>query len=186
VEVKLGKRAARDSAPRQRPAFRPRNEQARSSAARPWARDPSEVDRALSSHARIERLVAEAAAAEGWRASAYGRDDPVFDLLLEIDSEGGPAVVVEAKSTVASNEEKQLRLALGQVLRYRQLLRRSGRNVIGMIAVERRPADERWIALCDEAGVLYGLAGSGARAAPTSDLIPYPTPLTAAGSIPSL
>lgn len=144
-----------DPEDRPRPAFRPRNEQIRSRAARPWARDPSEVDRALSSHARIERLVAEAAAAEGWQASAYGPDDPMFDLLLEPTGEaGGIAVVVEAKSTVAGNEEKQLRLALGQVLRYRQMLMRSGRRVVAMIAVERPPADTRWSELCGQVDVL--------------------------------
>jgi hypothetical protein len=138
-----------------RPAFKPRNEQVRSRAARPWARDPSEVDRALSSHARIERLVAEAAAADGWRARTYGPDDPMFDLLLERDNEAvGVAVVVEAKSTVVSNVEKQLRLALGQVLRYRQLLMRSGRQIVGMIAVERSPVDARWGELCGQLGVL--------------------------------
>ncbi len=79
----------------------------------------------------------------------------MFDLLLEhSDDEGGKVVIVEAKSTIASNEEKQLRLALGQVLRYRQLLAGSGRPVVGMIAVERAPADARWSELCEQAGVL--------------------------------
>jgi hypothetical protein len=60
-------------APREgRPKFVPRNEAVRSREARPWARDPSEVDRALSTHAPVERLVAEAATAEGWKAHAFG------------------------------------------------------------------------------------------------------------------
>jgi len=54
---------------------------------------------------------------------------------------------------VASNEEKQLRLALGQVLRYRQLLMASGREVVAMIAVERPPVDLRWPELCEQVGV---------------------------------
>ncbi len=150
--------------PAARPEYIPRNEDVRSREARPWARDPSEVDRALSTHARIERLVAEAAAAEGWRARAYGPGDPVFDLLLERGAGSPQAVVVEVKSLTATNEEKQLRLALGQVLRYRQLLEAGGLDVAAFIAIERPPRDARWIELCASVGVrLVWPATVGAR-----------------------
>ena len=139
--------------PGERPEFVPRNEDVRSQEARPWSRDPSEVDRALSSHARIERLVAEAAASEGWIAKGYGRGDPVFDLLLERHDGRPPAVVVEVKSTTATNEEKQLRLALGQALRYQHLLGARGRAVAAFIAIEREPRDTSWVELCGSAGV---------------------------------
>jgi hypothetical protein len=135
-----------------RSEFVPRDEEVRSRRARPWLRDPSEVDRALSSHARIERLVAEAARAEGWRAVRMGPGDPPFDLLLTRPSDG-LEVVVEAKSTTLVNEEKQLRLALGQVLRYRQVLRTRGGRVEAMIAVEKDP-DATWVELCDDLEVL--------------------------------
>ena len=137
----------------ERPTFVPKNEDVRSREARPWSRDPSEVDRALSSHARIERLVAEAAVAEGWTARAYGPGDPVFDLLLERHDGSPPVVVVEVKSTTAANEEKQLRLALGQVLRYRQLLQVAGSAVVGFVAIEGPPRDASWSELCAAAGV---------------------------------
>jgi hypothetical protein len=136
-----------------RPVFRPRNEEVRSRRAEPWSRDPSEVDRGLSTHARIERLVAEAAAAAGWTARGYGKNDPVFDLLLERSDGRDAAVVVEAKSTTPTNEERQLRLALGQVLRYQQLLQRSDRKTVAMIAVEQPPRDRRWLELCAKVGV---------------------------------
>jgi hypothetical protein len=137
----------------ERPEFVPKNEQVRSREARPWSRDPSEVDRALSTHARVERLVAEAAAVEGWTAHAYAPGDPVFDLLLERQDGEPPAVVVEVKSTTATNEEKQLRLALGQILRYQQLMQAGGSQVVGFIAVERPPRDASWSGLCANAGV---------------------------------
>jgi hypothetical protein len=70
----------------------------------PWKRDPSEVDRGLSSHARIERLVAEAATTDGWAPEAIGPGDPPFDLLLS-RAESNLDVVVEVKSTTAVNEE---------------------------------------------------------------------------------
>ncbi len=149
-------------ATKQRPMFVAKNENVRSQQAQPWSRDPSEVDRALSAHARIERLVAEAAAAESWTARGYGPGDPEFDLLL--DRENGSAVVVEVKSTTATNEEKQLRLALGQVLRYRQLLVARGTTAAAFIAVERPPKDRSWVDLCANAGValVWPAAVSGA------------------------
>jgi hypothetical protein len=79
----------------ERPAFAPKKEDVRSRTAEPWSRDPSEVDRALSAHARIERLVAEAAAQSGWGARGYGPGDPVFDLLLEPEDPTTSHVVVE-------------------------------------------------------------------------------------------
>jgi hypothetical protein len=130
----------------------PRDEDVRSRQARPWLRDPSEVDRALSSHARIERLVIEAAAAEGWAARGIGPGDPPFDVLLTRD-DAASELVVEAKSTTDVNEEKQLRLALGQVRRHRQVLRSGGAVVDAMIAIERKPSDASWIVLCTELGV---------------------------------
>lgn len=137
---------------RAREDFVPRDEDVRSRQARPWLRDPSEVDRALSSHARIERLVAEAAIELGWRAVRMQPGDPPFDLMLTRPSDG-LEVVVEAKSTTTVNEEKQLRLALGQVLRYRQVLQTRGGQVEAMIAVEKE-LDESWIELCKQMGVL--------------------------------
>jgi hypothetical protein len=137
----------------ERPLFVPKDEGVRSREAQPWSRDPSEVDRALSSHARIERLVAEAAANEGWTARGFKPGDPEFDLLLDRDSGSPKTVVVEVKSTTATNEEKQLRLALGQVLRYRHLLQSSDPRIAGFIAIERAPRDSSWIDLCASVGL---------------------------------
>jgi hypothetical protein len=61
--------------------------------------------------------------------------------------------VVEVKSTTATNEEKQLRLALGQVLRYRQLLQTAGSEAVAFIAVENPPHDPSWAELCANADV---------------------------------
>jgi len=77
--------------------------------------------------------------------------EPVFDLAWE-DSDG--IVVAEIKSLTERNEERQLRLALGQVLRYAQLLRGKGHPVRSVVAVERRPSDDSWLELCQAAGVL--------------------------------
>ena len=72
-------------------------------------------------------------------------------------------MVVEVKSLTERNEERQLRLALGQVLRYRQLLAAKARPVRCVIATERQPSDLSWQDVCDGLDIklvwLPGLAG---------------------------
>jgi hypothetical protein len=73
-----------------------------------------------------------------------------FDLAWK-DSE--TIVVAEIKSITAKNESRQLRLGLGQVLDYRSLLATDGRDVSAVLAVERKPTEQRWIGLCESVGV---------------------------------
>ncbi len=62
---------------------------------------------------------------------------------------GDSAFVVEVKSLTKENEERQLRLGLGQVLSYAFLLNWPGVNhVQAILAVERPPSDEYWYGLC--------------------------------------
>jgi hypothetical protein len=79
------------------------------------------------------------------------RGEPNFDLAW--DEPDGPTVVVEVKSVTAANAERQLRLGLGQVLRYRQLLGGDGRDVRAVLALSAAPADSRWLDLCRSHGV---------------------------------
>ena len=46
-----------------------------------------------------------------------------------------------------------MRLGLGQVLRYRQLLERSGQPVQALLMVEREPRDGAWRDPCDLDGL---------------------------------
>ena len=59
--------------------------------------------------------------------------------------------VAEVKSITDDNEEEQLRLGLGQVLRYRHRLERLGHNrVVAVLVPERAPRDASWADLCRE------------------------------------
>jgi hypothetical protein len=63
--------------------------------------------------------------------------------------------VCEVKSITALNEERQLRIAIGQVIRYRQKLAACGHEPIAaVIATERRPSDSSWQDLCENEGIL--------------------------------
>jgi hypothetical protein len=63
--------------------------------------------------------------------------------------------VAEVKSLTPDSEERQLRMALGQVLRYRYALAAAtARDVQAVIATEREPTDTGWRALCEEHDVV--------------------------------
>jgi hypothetical protein len=61
--------------------------------------------------------------------------------------------VAEVKSLSDRNEERQPRLAIGQSASLRHQLRHSTNDVQTFIAVERKPRDASWEALCAELGV---------------------------------
>jgi hypothetical protein len=66
----------------------------------------------------------------------------------------GTVYVAEIKSITDRNEEGQLRLGLGQVLRNRHRLRALGhRRVVAVLVPERGPGDPTWRDLCDDLGV---------------------------------
>ena len=75
-----------------------------------------------------------------------------FDIAWK---RGGTLYVCEVKSLNRVNEEQQLRLGIGQVLHYQQLLVQSQkRKVSAVLAVERKPTDHKtWLALAKLHGV---------------------------------
>ena len=78
-------------------------------------------------------------------------EEPNFDIGWEHNE---IVYVGEVKSLTQTNEERQLRLGLGQLLRYRSLLRdEQGRDVRAVLVAEREPTDPTWGALCRELGV---------------------------------
>ena len=78
--------------------------------------------------------------------------EPNFDIAWETE---GTVFVAEVKSITDDNEEEQLRLGLGQVLRYRHRLQALGHDhVVAVLAPERAPRDSSWRDLCDEVGVV--------------------------------
>ena len=115
------------------------------------------LERAVRSHALIQNAVAAAAAASGlqpWSPSAAG---PAFDIA--VSSDDGRVFVVEVKSATPENLELQLRIGLGQVLRYAHQLRSHAQVVIPAIAIELCP-DQSWVELLTELGVGLLVDGS--------------------------
>ena len=112
----------------------------------PFTVDPDTVDRGLRGHMATQNALAAFLTAAGVRPRRPKPGEPDFDLAW---SKGGWWYVVEVKSLTAANETKQLRLGLGQVLDYQDRLLARHSSVRAVLAVERRPTDERWLQLCE-------------------------------------
>jgi hypothetical protein len=120
-------------------------------------RDPAEVDpalieRGLKGHKRTQNRLADLVQGQGLSPRSHRPGEPNFDLAWVAD---GTVFVVEVKSITSKNEEKQLRLGLGQVLRYQQVIsiRHEDQRVIPVLAAERKPNDATWSDLCRQLGV---------------------------------
>jgi hypothetical protein len=126
--------------------YRRANEEVSTAEPEPFSVDPDERDRSTRAHAVTQNAVADAVEARGLQPLSPS-GEPAFDVAwIEPD---GTLIVVEVKSINARNEEKQLRLALGQVLRYSDLLLTQDRAVRGAIVTSARVRDRRWHELCD-------------------------------------
>ena len=67
----------------------------------------------------------------------------------------GTVFVAEVKSITDDNEEEQLRLGMGQLLRYRHRLERPGHErVVAVLIPECSPRDASWSDLCREVQVV--------------------------------
>lgn len=130
--------------------YRPANEDVASAPRDPFEVDPVAVDRGLIGHARTQNVLADLVKRAGLAPLSPGDADPDFDLAWEVP---GGCVVVEVKSLTGTNQDRQLRLGLGQVLDYRHQLLITRHEVTAVLAVESEPADARWIKVCAENGV---------------------------------
>jgi hypothetical protein len=116
----------------------------------PFPVDPALVERANRTHARTQNILATHLKQHGIEPRSPVPGEPNYDLAWV---RNGTTYVAEVKSLTAENEEKQLRLGLGQVLRYRHMLRARYGRAGGVIMLERKPTDENWQDLCTELGI---------------------------------
>ena len=97
-----------------------------------------------------QHALSDAAAAAGHTPLSPTGADPQFDLAW-IDA---ARPLSRSRASRLTNEEKQLRLALGQVLSYAYLLDWEGvAEVRAVIVVESKPTADYWIDLCASHGV---------------------------------
>jgi hypothetical protein len=124
----------------------PEDEEARAERAEIFRVDPDKIDRGTQAHRTIQNLLAAELRRRGLDPKQRLGPEPPYDLACQL--EDGTILVAEIKSLTRQNEERQLRLALGQVLRYAQQLIYKQKPIQRVIAIERKPKDESWIELC--------------------------------------
>lgn len=130
--------------------YHPAVEDVSSAQPEPFDVDPDERDRSTGLHAKTQNALSAAATARGC-TPRRPMGEPAYDIAWE--EPDGTTVVGEVKSVKPANCERQLRLGLGQVLRYRNLLEAQGRTVRAVLALSAAPLDDRWTSLCAEHGV---------------------------------
>lgn len=112
--------------------------------------DPDAIDRGTNAHRRVQNQLADAVRARGWQPLSPSDSDPLFDVgWIAADA----AWIAEVKSLTPANEERQLRLGLGQVLSYAHLVDWGFENNHPVLAVEREPSSGYWPDLCESHGV---------------------------------
>lgn len=132
--------------------YKPANENPDTAPRDPFDVDPNTVDRGLIAHAVTENALAKYAMTSGFNPiNKPTLGDPNFDVGWW---DGDTFVVVEVKSLTDSNEASQLRLGLGQIIDYADVIQRSGRKVRPVLAVERAPTQQRWMKICIDHGVV--------------------------------
>jgi hypothetical protein len=117
----------------------------------PFERDPQELERSIRSHATIQNQLASMAADRGLVPLSPTAFDPNFDLAVRLPD--GTVALVEVKSAKPSNLEGQLKLGLGQILRFGEALRARDERVRHVLAVELAPPSTDWSSLLDRLGV---------------------------------
>jgi hypothetical protein len=108
----------------------------------PFSVDPALVERGLQGHTDTQNELASVLRNAGIEPRSCLPPEPNFDLAWQKNE---TVFVAEVKSITADNEESQLRLGLGHVLRYRQRLSALGHDrVVAALVPERRPRGPSW------------------------------------------
>jgi hypothetical protein len=116
----------------------------------PFAIDPAIVERGIRGHAQTQNCLARHILSLGAVPRSPKVNEPNFDVAWQIAE---MRFVAEVKSLTIRNEENQLRLGLGQVLRYAYQLDSNG-GVVPVLVAERQPSDSSWEVLCRRLGVV--------------------------------
>jgi len=112
--------------------------------------NPDLQARGAAAHVKTQNAIADVLLRYGLSPLSNRGGGAAFDLAWEWS---GILHVAEVKSVTRANEERQLRLGLGQVLRYRDLALAEGLSATAWLIAERPLVDESWLRLCAQLDV---------------------------------
>ncbi len=138
------------AAPKGQPYMRPPRSGDGETTLRVFSVDPDTIDRGTNAHKDVQDQLADAVTARGWEPRSPSGSDPLFDIGWTV---ADMAWIAEVKSLTESNENRQLRLGLGQVLSYAYLVDWGAVANRPVLAVERKPSSAYWPDLCASHGV---------------------------------
>jgi hypothetical protein len=119
----------------------------------PSSKDPDSAGRGLAAHNRTQNKIADIIRQLGFMPKSPKSNEPDFDIAWKVNES---LFVCEVKSITQINEEKQLRMAIGQVIRYRQKLNSMGYEPVrAVIAAERKPTDTSWDELFSNEDIVF-------------------------------
>ncbi|MDH6121253.1 hypothetical protein ABH930_000033 [Kitasatospora sp. GAS204A] len=127
--------------------------------AKPSAPDPELMGQNLSTHRHLQNALARQVRARGMKPLSPTPADPAFDIAWH---DGDTLTVTEVKSLRPENESHQLRTGIGQLLDYMDQLSARAPQVRGVLWLERTPLEERWLGICERAGVMLAWPGADA------------------------
>ena len=139
------------AAPKGQPYMRPPRSGGGETTLRVFSVDPDSIDRGTNAHKDVQDQLADAVLGSGMGASLSQRFRP--SLRHRAGQWPDTAWIAEVKSLTESNEDRQLRLGLGQVLSYAYLVDWGAAANRPVLAVERKPSSEYWPDLCASHGV---------------------------------
>lgn len=118
----------------------------------PASKDPDGGGRGLVAHNQTQNKIAGIVRSLGFVARSPAANEPDFDVAWKAEA---TLFVCEVKSLLPTNEERQLRMGVGQVIRYRQKLAAAGHEpVTAVLATERPPQDPTWGELCAQENIV--------------------------------
>ncbi|MFH8385455.1 EVE domain-containing protein [Kitasatospora sp. NPDC018058] len=141
-------------------AYRVEDETTVPAPATPSAPDPALMGRNLTKHRQLQNQLAEQVRARGMEPLSPTPADPAFDIAWH---DGDTLTVTEVKSLRPENESHQLRTGIGQLLDYVDQLSARATQVRGVLWLERTPLEERWLGICERAGVVLAWPGEDAK-----------------------
>jgi hypothetical protein len=130
-------------------AYRPAKQKTGTLKRDPFEVDPNLLDRRTGKHQELQDSLERFIRSQRGQTRSPGALDPEFDLAWHF---GGGSFVAEVKTVTPANQDRQLRMGLGQILHYQDMLRRSGVPTQCVLFVE-LPQESHWVELCAEHGV---------------------------------
>jgi hypothetical protein len=127
---------------------------------RKFTYNAEEAERGAQAHNDTQDALAAFLRARGLVPRLPAPSEPQFDLAWMV---GETVFIAEIKSTTEGNEEDQLRLGLGQVLRYWDLIADESTRVVAVLVPEGEPRARRWRELCERLGVRLAWPGEFER-----------------------